>query len=448
MSREATPSPLTPHPRVRAHARPGIEFPISGIAGRPFAFLTIALLSCSMLMYEILLTRICSLRLFYHYGFLVVSNCLLMIGASGSLLYVYQNAFKANPRLWVWRFSLGYVVSLVLTYGFLLKFPTPPGVNFLSVGDTAWFTLFNLTAAVPFFFAGSVIGLILTHSAEQVNRVYFFDLAAAGIGCFLSPILLWKTGAGGCLVAVALVGVWGAVAALPGSGKWRALTGCALLGVLGAFLVPRLDGWFPVPSKPELLVTPTVGYEQPSKLPYSRWSAISRVDLLDVPVNKRFIFGRGTKTISDPLPEMKYIVQDGTAGTTIVNWSEDPAHRNALRKSLYVLPTLLKNEPRVLIIGVGGGNDVWGAMTQGARQIRGIELNQQILDIHHGVLSRYSRQIIDNPRIDLVCAEGRSELMRDKAHYDVIQMSGVDTWTSLTSGAVTVQAHRRQEKKL
>ena len=36
----------------------------------------IGLTACSMLMYEILLTRICSLRAFFHFSFLVISNSL------------------------------------------------------------------------------------------------------------------------------------------------------------------------------------------------------------------------------------------------------------------------------------------------------------------------------------------------------------------------------------
>ena len=59
---------------------------LSSRPGRSYVFVTIGLISCSMLMYEILLTRVCALRLFFHFGFLVISNCLLGIGASGSLV--------------------------------------------------------------------------------------------------------------------------------------------------------------------------------------------------------------------------------------------------------------------------------------------------------------------------------------------------------------------------
>jgi hypothetical protein len=41
----------------------------------------------------------------------------------------------------------------------------------------------------------------------------------------------------------------------------------------------------------------------------------------------------------------------------------------------------------------------------------------------------------EDPNVELVCDEGRSALMRDAGRYDVIQLTGIDTWTSLASGA-------------
>ncbi len=408
---------------------------VTRVAGRPYALIAIGLISCSMLMYEVLLTRICALRLFFHFGFLVVSNCLLGIGASGSLIAVFQGSFEKAQRLWIWRFAVLYLVSLALTYAFLLTFPVVPGVSFSSIGEMVQFSAFNLTAAVPFFFAGCVIGLILTFSAEQVNRIYFVDLVGAGIGCLLCPLLLWKTGAGGCCVFLGLVALVATVVASPIRRRRLALVGGVVLGVGGLLLLPRLDEMFPVPSKPEICITERIAFEQPARPIYTRWSAVSRVDLVDIPVKKRYFFGQGHARSNDPLPEMKFIVQDGSAGTIAANWSEHPERLGTLKRTLYCVPVMLIPNARVLIIGVGGGSDVWAAMVYGAKYIKGIELNQQIIDMHEGVLSDYSKDMIEDPRVELVCDEGRSALMREGAKYDVIQMSGIDTWTSLASGA-------------
>lgn len=403
--------------------------------GKTYALLAIALISCSMLMYEILLTRICALRLFFHFGFLIVSNCLLGIGASGSMISLMQNVWVKRERFWIWLFSFLYLISLVLTYIFLLTYKIAPGVNFHSLTEIFDFLLFNLASAVPFFFAGSVIGLILTFNAEQVNKIYFLDLLGAGVGCLMCPFFLWKTGAGGCLAFLALLALAGALVATPASYRRFAFITGGVVGLLGLLLLPNLDRWFPVPSKPRIEFTEEVGIELSKNLFYSQWSTTSRVDLSIFGPEISFIFGRGKKRLNDPLPEERFILQDGMAGTFIVNFSENPEALKILGRTTYGVATMLKENPRVFIIGVGGGNDVWGAKVNGAQYIKGIELNEQVLDIHRSILSHYSKDIIEDPRIELIHDEGRSALMRDNTYYDVIQMSGIDTLTLLTSGA-------------
>jgi spermidine synthase len=102
---------------------------------------------------------------------------------------------------------------------------------------------------------------------------------------------------------------------------------------------------------------------------------------------------------------------------------------------MYSAALQLKQQPRVLVIGAGGGVDVWAAFLRNPVSVRAIELNRQILDIQRHELPHYSRPLLEDPRIEFVHGEGRSELMRDSDRYDVIQMSGIDTWTALSSGA-------------
>src|SRR5688572_29715900 len=92
-------------------------------------FATIGLVSASMLMHQILLTRVCALRLQFHFAFLVISNCLLGLGAAGTLLTLQQTRFHAQPRLWLGRFTLAYTASLIVTYLLLLATPLPRDIQ-------------------------------------------------------------------------------------------------------------------------------------------------------------------------------------------------------------------------------------------------------------------------------------------------------------------------------
>ena len=59
-------------------------------------FLGIAVLSASLLAFQVLLTRLCALRLAFHFSFLIISNSLLGIGAAGSLLTLLEQRLSGD----------------------------------------------------------------------------------------------------------------------------------------------------------------------------------------------------------------------------------------------------------------------------------------------------------------------------------------------------------------
>jgi hypothetical protein len=409
-------------------------------SARVHPFVLIGLVSCSLLMYEVLLTRICALRVAFHFGYLVISNALLAIGASGTFLALAQARLARSPRAWAFGLSLAYVASLLATYAFLVGYridsPESGQLDLSQPASLARFAVFNGVAAVPFFFGGSVVGLLLCFGAERVNRLYFVDLVGAALGCLLSPLALARFGAGGCLLVLALLGLAGAAAATPPAVRRRALPALALAGLAGAALVPRIEAWLPVPGRGILALTRDHRVDTSRRADFTRWTATSRIDLVSGAEKAGVIYTRGTRTEGHPpVPDQKIIVQDANAGTVLVNFSDHPEALEILRRSMYAAAVRLKRDPSVLVIGVGGGNDVWAALASGARSVRGIELNAPIVEIHREIFPDYTRALVRDPRIELVVDEGRSALSRDPRRYDVIQMTGVDTWTGLKSGA-------------
>jgi|GEM_PF-4328072 len=77
------------------------------------------------------------------------------------------------------------------------------------------------------------------------------------------------------------------------------------------------------------------------------------------------MFTRGRRALEVPPPESKFVLQDGSEGTFVLNFSDHPEALRAVRLSLYSAAMVLKEEPSVFIIGVGGGNDVWPPSTAG-----------------------------------------------------------------------------------
>lgn len=409
----------------------------------------IAVLSASLLAFQVLLTRVCALRLAFHFSFLIISNSLLGIGASGSVLTLLESRWRRNPEAWIFGASIAYVLSLAATWWFARAMPVPELLTFgwsaAEQGHFLQFALFNLGLAVPFFFGGGAVGLILSAYADRVHTVYASDLLGAGLGCLLCPLLLWPVGAGGCLCAVAALGLLACACVAPARVRRGAFV-AAVLGAAGLLAgMPTFDAAFPVPGKKYLKVTRSQGMAVDADKEYSRWSPNSRIDVIDSPFNHWYAFSLGKNDLAfalDPanfgkLGRQKWIMQDGDAGTFVSDYSGGELGPQYLMRTLYALGATVKDGKgaRVFVIGVGGGADVWAHKLAGASYVKGIELNRGVLEVHDTVAKEFSRGLREDARVELVCDEGRSALMRDPGRYDIIQMTGIDTWTSLASGA-------------
>lgn len=412
-------------------------------------YLGIAVISASLLAFQVLLTRVCALRLAFHFGFLIISNSLLGIGASGSFLTLFEGRWRKKPEKWICIFSVLYVISLLLTWQFARTWEVPEKLKFgfepEELAQFLQFAVFNLGLAVPFFFGGGAVGLILSAYSHRVNKVYASDLVGAALGCMLCPFLLWPVGAGGTLCAVAILGVITIALVAPQKIKRPMWIGAGVLTVGFAAWMPFFDDQFEVPGKKYLQMTQDRGMNVDGSREYSKWSANSRIDVIESPLPIWVAYGIGAKDIpfvSDPanrakLGKQKWIMQDGDAGTFVTDYTNSPLGLEYLGRTLYSLTAAVKKgtNPRVFIIGVGGAPDVWAHKLMGASYIKGIELNRGVLEVHDTVAKEFSRGLLEDPTIELVCDEGRSALMRDKTKYDIIQMTGIDTWTSLASGA-------------
>jgi hypothetical protein len=376
-------------------------------------FFAVAAVALSLLLYEILLTRVSSLRYHFHFSYLVVSNCLLMFGASGTVLALTRSRWWQAPKTWLSSMALAHAVALGLAWAVVLWLPVHRG----PMDSTGILSLlfFNVATALPFFFGGAFVGLALSRWGGQAGRLYGVDLVAAGVGCGAVPLLLPAIGAGGVL-AVATAWALGAAALMGKQRAWGGVLVCLLLA-------PVLDALAPLPSKRD------------GPFLWSAWSTTSRVDVVDLAPGERELVSLGAAHAEAVLPPQVEVVQDGSASTFLADFSGHEEARGLLLGSLYGVSAQLLEKPDVFVVGFGGGNDVWSVLEAGARSVRGVDMNPQMLRIHREILPDYSRSLLADPRVHLTTEEGRSAWSRMDERFDLVQMSGIDTWAALTSGA-------------
>src|SRR5215510_14604083 len=150
---------------------------------RRLIFFGISLITLSVLMLELSLTRLFSATMYYHFAFMAISLALFGSGASGVFIFLIQRRLAPDrTRYWLALASqLFAVTTLVALYVVLTHTVSLQG------GLRNYYTLAVIYAAttLPFFFAGCAITLAITRFASDISRLYLFDLAGAAIGCFL-----------------------------------------------------------------------------------------------------------------------------------------------------------------------------------------------------------------------------------------------------------------------
>ncbi len=403
--------PEPPKPGLPHASREGALLVPRRIAGP-----AMALAAASVLSWEILLTRLASLRYHFHFGFLAVSLGLLGMGASGALLALWAPRWRVEPLPWLRRLSLGYVWSLTLGAVGLYVLQVHQGS--MDLWGSTSFAIFVLLGGLPFLAGGGFVGLLLGADPGQVNERYGIDLLAAGLGCTGILHVLETLGAGGAL-AVVLAAAAAVTGLMAGTGwQRRAWFTCAICLLAMASVV---DSLLPAPSK---ITRPIL---------QSTWTRLARVDQVQVPDDSRTVRARGRPVDPRAVPPQVELTQDGSASTLLTDYTHHPKALALLDDTLFSASVRLRPGADVLVIGVGGGDDVWAALRNDASHVLGVDLHEPIVAAHAPGGRGWTAAWGD--RVDLEVAEGRRLLMRDRGHYDVVQMTGIDTWAAVTSGA-------------
>src|SRR2546430_8294423 len=108
-------------------------------------------------------------------------------------------------------------------------------------------------------------------------------------------------------------------------------------------------------------------------------------------------------------------------------------HGSDWEKNLMSAPPAVVNVLRpkgdYAIIGPGGGVDVMRAVANGSPSVTGIEINPLIVNnIMRGRYADYAYHLYDRPDVDVHVSDGRSCIRSSREHFDVVQMTLVDTW--------------------
>src|SRR5258708_12580506 len=172
-----------------------------------FAFLSGVFLLCmSVLMIQIVQTRILSVVSLYYMAFFSIS--MAMLGLTGGALIVYYKLDHVNPRnvnAFLSRTSTAFALSVAACFALELASPLPSLAWATYI--VLWFKAIVLLAA-PFAIGGIAVSLALTRSGFPIGITYGVDLLGAATGCLPSLALLtWMDASSAMFMIAALPAV-------------------------------------------------------------------------------------------------------------------------------------------------------------------------------------------------------------------------------------------------
>lgn len=403
------------------------------------AFIGIFLISTGILALQILQTRIFSFTLWHHLAYMVITVALMGMGASGTWLAIRKKV-PEKPFRFLSISSILFSVSSMISLFVAVRIPLDTYMNDKAL-QLGYIFLYYMLLIFPYFFAGVTISFMFRHIKEKINIYYLANLSGSAIGGLLILPVIEVAGAEGATLLILLIGTVSAIFFSAASKDNTMIIIGAIFTIVFAALFPVRKNLFPISPCPSKALGDGYKLDPEQKIVFTEWNRVARIDVFENKNSQKFF---------NYFPELKnkIITIDGDAYTLLYDFpsainknitfkDKKDYYKNYPRigTSLYASAYYVHENPKVLVVGLGGGTDIITSLYHDPKSVTGVEINQSMIDVTQTHYADYIGNPYQDPRVKIVYSEGRSYIRRSPEKYDIIQMSGVDTWTALSSGA-------------
>src|SRR5918997_4236258 len=409
------------------------------------------MVSLSVLLLELTLTRLFSIILWYDYAFMVISIAFFGLGIGSLLVHTLKGKLnEVNLPSRVPQSTMGFAISLpivLLVMGQLI----PSNPSFIYV--------FYLSSSIPFFFAGLAVAMIYLSMPKEITRLYFIDLLGAGAAALILDPIIQVLGAESVLLSISLL-VLGPtlVAALflvrNSEGYMKKATskengvsvpienkvkiyGIMVFGSAAILLVINIDlNVFAI----EPGISKGLYYQLAKPQEYqhlsTQWNSFSRIDVTNQTYhnyNNEAAFQNTSSENTGRSKALASIIIDADADTPVFRWNGSFGDISWVKQYMDYLPYELLKANSTLVIGSGGGEDILIALAGGSKNVTAVEINPLIIS-KAKEFGRLAGNLYDRKEVDVYIDDGRRFISSSNSKYDIITIKLVDSWAAQLAG--------------
>ena len=401
-----------------------------GSGSRLALYVAVGLAAGSVIALQIDVMRVFSVGSWAHFGSLVVSLAMLGFGLASAVMTVAKDWFARNWRLAA-TVSLALFGPLAVAANLYVQHLGFNAIFLVSDPAQKWKLLAIFLAELTPFLAGAFfLGCVFLRSNRIFGRVYFADLAGAGL-CGLVFLLAMYVFTPANLIAAPLA-LWflACLAWSFGPGGRVALIPFVISGVLafaGHFVLPQALGL------KTLATNDYKGVAYARKFPDAKkvYESASPFGFLEAYSSSYLHFAPGlSDNAGFNLPTMPanaylglYIDGDGPIGIMRDLTDKETAYFHYLPM---VYPYVIKSDPKTFIVQFGGGISTEVALHSGAKDVTVAEGNRAVLQAFHAdVIRNFTGDILS--KVHVIDYEGRHFLAHTDERFDVIDLSLADS---------------------
>ena len=387
-----------------------------------FLYLATFVISSSLLMVEIVSTRVSKIALGYDFQFVILSFALVGIGLGAIVVYFKWEKISRDLGKNLARFSLLYTALLLLP--FLI-------IHYANFYPTFLITVsFFLSSFLVYTVAGIILASIFREHSKDISVIYAIIFIGSAFGALASILLLQ---AFGTQVSILLILMFSTLAILAFSyslsrsplkmlSLFMVLLMFLLIFLFPDFFISRLE--IKCDHKIEILLSDSNSFSQidgykvkPNELPREPypnydWKALS--------------------TESDT-----YKMSIDCIGKTRAIEYNKSKNIGYIALDISNFPFMIRNYTNALLIGSGAGIDVVRAHLSKIKDITAVEINPIIIQFADKLLSQ-EENIYYKDNVNLVVSEARSFIENSDDKYSLIYIPSSKSYgaSSITSYAL------------
>lgn len=409
------------------------------------------MVSLSVLLLELTLTRLFSIILWYDYAFMVISVAFFGLGIGSLVVHIIKNKLNnENLPSRILQSTMASAISIPVVL-FVMGHFVPSNTSFIYV--------FYLSSSIPFFFAGITVAMIYLSMPREITKLYFIDLLGAGAAALVLDPIIQVLGAESVMLSISLLVIGPSIAAAlllvrrrnndesitsnkndgaPVSIESKTkIYGIIVLGSATLLLAFNI-------SSNVFAIEPGISkglYYQlakPSEFQHlsTQWNSFSRIDVsrqIHHDYNAETSSSNSSTINAGRSKALASIIIDADADTPVFRWNGSYNDIAWVREYMDYLPYELSKANNTLVIGSGGGEDVLIALAGGSKNITAVELNPLIIS-KAKEFGKSAGNLYERKEVEVFIDDGRRFISSSNSKYDMITIKLVDSWAAQLAG--------------